>query len=106
MGRPGTIVTLAPVIQYSDALPGGPLEVQVYMGANGEFTLAEDDGETKAYASGAIRETKFQWKQTSKTLSWSVTNAGLSLPNAFRKLFVKAFSVSGVKSSPVETIGS
>ena len=52
--RPGAIVPLAPVIQYTDALPGGPLEVQVYAGADGSFMLIEDDGETTAYEKGEV----------------------------------------------------
>ena len=33
--RPGGIITLGPIIQHVGMLPGGPLEVQVYTGADG-----------------------------------------------------------------------
>ena len=46
--RPGGVVTLGPVIQHTGQMPGGPLQVQVYSGANGSFTLVEDDGMTYA----------------------------------------------------------
>lgn len=45
--RAGTVLPLAPVVQYTDALPGGPLDVQVYAGADGYFDFFEDDGNTR-----------------------------------------------------------
>ena len=38
----GSIVPTALPVQYTDALPGGPLQVTVYGGADGVFTLYED----------------------------------------------------------------
>merc|ERR1712096_322918 len=55
----GAVVPLAPVVQHTSALPGGPLEVQVYGGGDGNFTMVEDDGETTAYESGKLRRTTF-----------------------------------------------
>ena len=41
----GSIVVLAPHgLQYSDMLPGGPLQVQIYAGGDAAFTLYEDVG--------------------------------------------------------------
>jgi len=46
----GTILTTAlpGTLQYSDALPGGPLQVWVYPGSGGSFTLFEEEAETGA----------------------------------------------------------
>jgi alpha-glucosidase len=38
----GTIIPMASPVEYSDALPAGPLLLSVYAGANGAFTLYED----------------------------------------------------------------
>jgi alpha-glucosidase len=70
--RAGTVLPLGPVIQHTDDLPGGPLEVQVYPGEDGRFTLVEDDGLTTAYLRGQIRRTSFVWNDESRTLSWKV----------------------------------
>jgi len=75
---PGAVVPLAPVVQYTDALPGGALEVQVYGGADGSFTLVEDDGETTGYAAGETRETAFSWQDSARTLSGSVRGPAAS----------------------------
>jgi alpha-glucosidase len=105
--RPGTIVTLAPKLQYSEALPGGALEVQVYAGSDGKFTLVEDDGQTMGYQTGKKRSTAFWWNNDRGTLSWTVSG-DLHAPgsSAFTEVVVTIFdgfgefgSAPGVKKS-------
>lgn len=70
--RAGAVVPLAPAgMQYTGALPGAPLEVQVYAGADGYFDMVEDDGETTAYESGDVHVTRFRWDDASCTFGWS-----------------------------------
>lgn len=69
--KAGSIVPQAPLVQYSDLLPGGPLELQVYPGADATFTLVEDDGETTDYSFGATRDTFFSWTDSTRTLTWT-----------------------------------
>lgn len=89
----GSIVPLAPLVQHTDALPGGPLEVRVYTGSNARFELFEDDGETLAYKSGALRTTRFNWDDDKQELSWTSTGPSTI---GFTYLFVKTFALSGV----------
>jgi alpha-glucosidase len=70
--RAGTVLPLGPVLQHTDDLPGGPLEVQIYPGQDGQFTLVEDDGLSNDYLSGQIRRTTFAWNDASRTLSWKI----------------------------------
>jgi len=66
--KAGSIVPMAPLVQYTDALPGnGTLSVHLYTGGNGEFVLVEDDGET---TDSAVRETTFTWDEVDQVLSW------------------------------------
>lgn len=107
--RPGSIVPLAPVIQHSGALPGGPLEIQVYSGANTSFELVEDDGETIAYESGAVKRTRFDWEEATQTLSWMVLSGiapSKEPTTAFEQVFVKLFSAQGMKQSEVVTLAT
>jgi len=86
--RAGGIVTLAPVIQSTEELPGGPLEVQVHAGADGAFVMVEDDGETMAYDSGSgVRRTTFVWDDLARTLHWSSGGAAAP-PHAFTHMSV------------------
>lgn len=75
--RAGAVVPLAPVVQYTDALPGGPLNVHVYAGTDGSFDMFEDDGETTDYQTkDSKRRTTFSWDDKTKSLSWTVANTG------------------------------
>ena len=69
--RAGTILPLGPIVQNTDQLPGGPLELQIYPGKDSTFTLVEDDGETTSYLRGDLRRTIFKWEDASRKLSWS-----------------------------------
>lgn len=107
--KAGAIVTLAPVIQYTDQLPGDkPLEVQVYAGQSGMFTMVEDDGESTAYEAGHVRSTRFEWDDKSRTLSWAVSG-DLDAPKSqgFTLLVVRLFerSSANVKESAVQALG-
>jgi len=104
--RPGGIVPLAPVIQYTGALPGGALQVHVYGGADSQepFVLVEDDGETMGYARGEVRKTHFTWNDSSETLSWQVTGSKTAFHNAFDEVYVTLFT-STVEHSSVHKLG-
>lgn len=107
--RAGTVLPLAPAaLQYTDALPGGPLEVQVYAGADGAFELVEDDGETLGYEDGKVRFTYFSWDDRRRTLSWRVRGSS-SAPGdrGFREVFVRMFrGRTGDFTSDVGPLGS
>ncbi len=98
--RAGAVLPLGPVVQYTDALPGGPLQVQVYAGADGSFTLVEDDGLTSGYTSGNVRKTSFSWDDASSTLSWTVAGT-FSGPNVFTSVAATLYSAAAGKSFPV-----
>ncbi|MGK6355195.1 TIM-barrel domain-containing protein [Sphingomonas sp. DT-207] len=52
--RTGSIVPMGPVTQYVDERRDAPLTVVVYTGADGSFSLYEDDGRSTAYKEGAF----------------------------------------------------
>ena len=97
----GGVIPVAPVVQYSDALPGGALEVQVYTGSDGSFVLVEDDGETLDYESSNIKTTSLSWKDSTKTLSWTVGGTFEGDSHSFTQLYVTMFEV--VKDSSGKT---
>jgi len=104
--RSGTVLPLAPVIQYSEALPGGPLEVQVYAGADGSFALIEDDGSSLAYQAGEVRTTHFQWDDSAKILSWRVEGtAEAAGANTFREVFMTLVDEDGVRHTLAKPLG-
>ncbi len=50
--RAGAVVPMGPVTQYVDEKPDAPLTVTVYTGADGTFSLYEDDGVSNGYTRG------------------------------------------------------
>ncbi len=67
--KAGSIVPMGPVVQYTGENPADILEIRVYAGANGVFTLYEDEGDNYNYEKGAYSTITFTWDDTKKTLS-------------------------------------
>ena len=67
--RAGSIVPFGPEIQYTTEKKPDPITLMIYQGANGEFTLYEDDGLTYAYENGAFTQIPIGWNEASKTLT-------------------------------------
>jgi len=102
----GAVIPLAPVVQTTADLPGGPLEVQVYAGASGSFVLVEDDGETTDYERGRFRGIRFEWNDELKELSWSMDGFILAPgSHAFREVFATVVDSNGVRHSDVYPLG-
>ncbi len=59
--KAGSIIPMAPIMNYSDERPTDTLTLKVYPGDTGisSFTLYEDDGKTLAYQSGRYALTTF-----------------------------------------------
>ncbi|MDA3929438.1 MAG: DUF5110 domain-containing protein [Prolixibacteraceae bacterium] len=66
--KAGSIIPMGPVIQYSGEKTADALEIRVYEGANGEFTLYEDEGDNYNYETGLYSNINFKWDNTNKTL--------------------------------------
>jgi alpha-glucosidase (family GH31 glycosyl hydrolase) len=68
--RAGAIVPVDPVRQYTSQTVTEPTTINVYPGANGTFTLYEDDGITQQYLQNrGTTLTKFTWNDGASTLT-------------------------------------
>jgi alpha-D-xyloside xylohydrolase len=67
--RAGSILPLGPVMQYTGEKPADPIELRIYGGGDGDFTLYEDDGETYSYEKGAYATIPMHWSDSTKTLT-------------------------------------
>ena len=67
--RAGSIVPLGPDLQYSSEKPADPITFYVYAGADGSFTLYEDQGTTNDYENAAFTEIPLKWTDATKTLT-------------------------------------
>lgn len=66
--RAGSIVPMGPFIQYSTE-KSDPLEIRIYPGTDGEFTLYEDENDNYNYEKGLYSLIAFRWDDRRKTLS-------------------------------------
>ena len=102
--RAGSLVSLAPALQYSDQLPGGPLSLHIYSGKDASFVLTEDDGETLSYQQGAVRTVHFQWAESTHTLSWTASSGPLD-GHGFVSVVAVLFNAQGRVPSTETVIG-
>src|SRR2546425_621027 len=70
--RAGAFVFEHPVVQHTGELRGQALRVMVMPGADGEATLYEDDGETRAYAQGMSVTRVFRHQTTADTATIAI----------------------------------
>jgi len=66
----GSIIPMGPFIQYSTE-KSDPLEIRIYTGANGDFTLYEDENDNFNYEKGVYSLISFQWDNAQKSLTVS-----------------------------------
>jgi alpha-glucosidase (family GH31 glycosyl hydrolase) len=67
--RAGAIVPIDPVRQYTAEQVSGSTTVKVFAGADGEFTLYDDDGISLDYLKGQGHWTRFTWNDRAKRLT-------------------------------------
>jgi alpha-D-xyloside xylohydrolase len=66
--RAGSILPLGPDIEYAAEKPADPVELRVYRGADGAFTLYEDENDNYNYEKGAHATIPFQWDDAAQRL--------------------------------------
>ncbi len=101
--KAGSIIPFGPQVQYATEKKWDNLEIRIYPGANGEFTLYEDENDNYNYEKGAFSTIKFEWKDKSKTLNISKISGsfkGILKDRTFNIVLVdKVNTVGGISSS-------
>ena len=90
--RAGSILPLGPVTQYVDEKPGAPLTLTVYTGADGSFSLYEDDGDSNGYAKGAFSRIPLSYDERTGKLTIGTRSGsfpGMIHTRVFRVRFIK-----------------
>jgi alpha-D-xyloside xylohydrolase len=66
--KAGTILPVGPDVQFASEKKWDNLEIRIYEGANGSFTLYEDEGDNYNYEQGAYSSITFKWNNAKRTL--------------------------------------
>jgi len=101
--RAGSIVPLGPELQYTGEKPADPITLLVYAGADGAFTLYEDDGLTYAYESGAFARIPLRWRDATRTLTIGQREGafpGMLAERSFEVLLVSRDKAVGFSFAP------
>ncbi|MDP4208214.1 MAG: glycoside hydrolase family 31 protein [Bacteroidota bacterium] len=67
--KAGSVLPIGPQVQYATEKKWDDLEIRVYEGANGEFTLYEDENDNYNYEKGVYSTIAFSWDNARKALT-------------------------------------
>ncbi|WP_010663040.1 glycoside hydrolase family 31 protein [Marinilabilia salmonicolor] len=67
--KAGSVIPIGPDVQYAEEKPWDNLEIRIYEGADGEFTLYEDENDNYNYEKGLYSTIRFSWDDTKKVLT-------------------------------------
>jgi len=67
--RAGSIVPMGPEKEWSTEKPEDPIELRVYRGADGDFTIYEDENDGYNYEKGAYATIPLHWDDAKQTLT-------------------------------------
>ena len=102
--RAGSIVPTGPELMYTDQAPPDPITLYVYAGADAEFVLYEDDGQTYDYEAGAFARTSMSWSDATRTLTLGAPEGsfpGMIQSRTFDIVLVEPGDTVGFSFTPV-----
>src|SRR5215472_9528833 len=98
--RAGSIIPMGPDLDYAAEMPADPIELRVYRGADGRFTIYEDENDGYNYEKGVYATIPIEWNEASKTLTIGGrkgTFPGILESRTFRIVFVSENHGAGVE---------
>lgn len=101
--RAGAIVPMGPLLQYTHEKPGDPIELRIYGGADGQFALYEDEGDSFRYENGVHATIPLMWNNATRTLTIGERKGefpGMLRERTFRVVFVSDTTGTGIAPTP------
>jgi alpha-D-xyloside xylohydrolase len=100
--RAGSIIPFGPRVQYAQEKPWDSLEIRVWAGADGSFTLYEDEGDNYNYEKGAFSEITFSWDDSQRTLT--VGDRSGSFPGMLQQRTLRVTLIEAGKANPALSV--
>jgi alpha-D-xyloside xylohydrolase len=100
--RAGSIVPMGPFVQYATEKPANPIELRIYPGANGRFTLYEDENDNANYEKGVYATIDFTWDDSAKRLTLDARTGsfpGMQVKRTFNLVLVGKGHGTGVETT-------
>jgi alpha-glucosidase/alpha-D-xyloside xylohydrolase len=105
--RAGSIIPIDPIRQYMSEPVSGPTSLKIYPGADGEFTLYDDDGGSPAYLEDADGKTvwiRCRWNNAARRLIVEPDKRMKKWPGGARRFAAEVVG-SGAKPKLIEFRG-
>lgn len=96
--RAGSIIPYGPAMQYCDEKQADNIRLFVYQGANGQFTLYEDENVNYGYEAGRCAKIKITYDEAKKTLTIGDREGrfpGMLQERTFTVVTVNAYKAQG-----------
>jgi alpha-D-xyloside xylohydrolase len=100
--RAGSIIPLGPSEQYVGEKAADPLELRIYRGRDGAFTLYEDEGTNDNYEHGALAWIPITWDEATQALTIGKRSGsfpGMLAQRTFRIVWVRSGRGTGMALS-------
>jgi len=92
--KAGSIIPIGPTVQFATEKKWDNLEIRVFEGASGEFTLYEDENDNYNYEKGVYSTITFNWNDAKKVLTVSDRKGSFPGMLATRKFTIVKVNVS------------
>ncbi len=102
MIRAGSIVPMGPFVQYATEKPDAPIELRIYPGASGSFTLYEDENDNYNYEKNVYSTIDFNWDDAVHQLKIDARKGsypGMSKTRIFDVVIVRKGHGTGVEGA-------
>ena len=94
--KAGSIIPLSAPITYADEKQGEVSELLIYCGANGQFTLYNDEGDNYSYETGNFSSIKLSYDDNEKTLTFGKALGKFKYQENFKIRVIGDYSSSKV----------
>ncbi|WP_259067849.1 TIM-barrel domain-containing protein [Mucilaginibacter sp. X4EP1] len=98
--KAGSIIPMGPVVEYATQKVNKVIELRIYPGANGQFTLYEDQNDGYNYEKGQYTTVIFSWNDQQHQLSISGIKG--SFPGMLKQRTINVVIVKGSHGSNVD----
>lgn len=98
--KSGSIIPMGPFLQYATEKPANPIELRIYPGADGSFTLYEDENDNYNYEKGIYATIELQWNDKERQLIISDREGefpGLLKKRTFKVVIVEKDHGAGIE---------
>lgn len=100
--KAGAIFPRRPYAQTTQALDKGSLIIDLYAGADGQFTLIEDDDRTEAYRAGTVSQTSMTYLSAQQVLEISAADGVVPGLPVEREMTLRLFGFGQVSQVSID----